>query len=490
METIIAFIVGLLVAGVAAIVVIKRNKQDTESVETQIREKVLAETQMERLKTESDLKSTIERLNADKIHLQQDVDSLKNDRKTSLQKVDELASKNTQLQATLNGLKERLIAQQKHEQQEAENRDKREKQAKIERDEHFAKQIEMMKSTFEATSQKLLKERSDDLKGVNKEQMDGITKPFMQELENLRKVIGETKTGTDKTITELGATIKTVLEHSEQMSKDTQNLAEALKNRGKVQGDWGEQVLANILQESGLREGQEFFVQQNTKDEDGKNLRPDVVVHCADGSQVVIDSKVSLTAYTDYVGAENDEARKSAIKANYDSIWGHVEELAKKDYSKLVPQSIPTVLMFVPNEGSYILAMNHDPQIGQKAFRKRVVIINPTNLMLALQLILQTWRNTRQEENCLKIIEAAKKIYEKYCSFTESMNDIGKQLNSAQQSYDKAVRQMKDGQGNLSHNINELLKLGVQSDKKINEKMLPPTETRLLYTDATALHGF
>ena len=431
---------------------------------------------MERLQAESDLKTTVARLIADKEHLQNDVESLKNDKRNADQRANELNDENTRLQADLKGVQERLEAQLAHEQQEAENRDQREERAKKDREAQFAEQINLLKSTFEATSQKLLKERSDDLKGVNKEQMDNITKPFFKEMEELRKMIGESKIGTDKTITELGATIKTVMERSEQMSKDTQNLAEALKNRGKVQGDWGEQVLENILHDSGLRENVEYTAQYSTKDDERKDKRPDIVVHCADGTKIVIDSKVSLTAYTDYIGAENEEERKAAIKANHESIWNHVKELADKDYSKLVPGAMPMVLMFVPNEGSYILALNHDPQIGQKAFSKNVLIINPTNLMLALKLILQTWRNTRQEESCQKIIDAAKKIYEKYCSFTDSMNEVGEQLSRAQKSYDKAVGQMKEGRGNLSGCINGLIELGVQSPKKINDKMLPPSE--------------
>ena len=477
MELILAFIVGLIVAGAAAFIINKKNQGNAESVEAQIREKVLAETQVERLKAETELKTEVSRLTAVKEHLQSEVESLKNDNHDAAQKVSKLNDENARLLADLKGAQERLDAQVAHERQEAENRDQREERAKKDREAQFAEQINLLKSTFEATSQKLLKERSDDLKGVNKEQMDNITKPFFKEMEELRKMIGETKTGTDKTITELGATIKTVMERSEQMSKDTQNLAEALKNRGKVQGDWGEQVLENILRDSGLRENEEYFVQQNTKDEARNDKRPDIVVRCADGSKVIIDSKVSLTAYTDYIGAENEDERKAAIKANYDSVWSHVKELADKDYSKLVSQSVPVVLMFVPNEGSYILALNHDPQLGQKAYNKGVLIINPTNLMLALSLILQTWRNTRQEESCKNIIEAAKKIYEKYCTFTDSMNEVGEHLGRAQKSYDRAVNQMRDGKGNLSGCINSLIDLGVQSTKTINEKMLPPSES-------------
>ena len=450
MELILAFVVGVIVAGTVAFIISKKNQGNAESVEAQIREKVLAETQVERLQAESDLKSTIARLTADKEHLLHEVESLKLDKNAYVQKANELSQENTRLQAELKGVQERLDAQVAHEQQEAENRDQREERAKKDREAQFAEQINLLKSTFEATSQKLLKERSDDLKGVNKEQMDNITKPFFKEKEELRKMIDETKTGTDKTITELGATIKTVMDRSEQMSKDTQNLAEALKNRGKVQGDWGEQVLENILRDSGLRENEEYFVQQSTKDEERNDKRPDIIVRCADGTKVVIDSKVSLTAYTDYIGAETEEERKAAIKANRESIWNHVKELADKDYTKLVQQSVPMVLMFVPNEGSYILA---------------------------LKLILQTWRNTRQEESCQKIIDAAKKIYEKYCTFTDSMNEVGEQLSRAQKSYDKAVGQMKEGRGNLSGCINGLIDLGVQSSKKINDKMIPPSET-------------
>lgn len=477
MELILAFVVGVIVAGTVAFIISKKNQGNAESVEAQIREKVLAETQVERLQAESDLKSTIARLTVDKEHLLHEVESFRFDKNAHAQKANELSQENTRLQAELKGVQERLDAQVAHEQQEAENRDQREERAKKDREAQFAEQINLLKSTFEATSQKLLKERSDDLKGVNKEQMDNITKPFFKEMEKLRKMIGETKTGTDKTITELGATIKTVMDRSEQMSKDTQNLAEALKNRGKVQGDWGEQVLENILRDSGLRENEEYFVQQSTKDEERNDKRPDIIVRCADGTKVVIDSKVSLTAYTDYIGAETEEERKAAIKANRESIWSHVKELADKDYTKLVQQFVPMVLMFVPNEGSYILALNDDPQIGQKAFSKGVLIINPTNLMLALKLILQTWRNTRQEESCQKIIDAAKKIYEKYCTFTDSMNEVGEQLSRAQKSYDKAVGQMKEGRGNLSGCINGLIDLGVQSSKKINDKMIPPSET-------------
>ena len=272
----------------------------------------------------------------------------------------------------------------------------------------FNAELSAMKSQFEAVSARLLKERSEEFKGENREHMETFTKPLLKELDNMREMLGRAKEGNDKNIAELNGAIKTMVEQSRKLGIDAENLADALKNRGKVQGDWGEVVLSNILSDSGLRENLEYFTQKSYTDENGRELRPDVVVKCSDGSNVIVDSKVSLTAYTDYVSAENDEAREAACKENLASIVKHVDELADKNYPKVVPHAVPYVLMFVPNEGSYILAVNKDPAIAQKAYRKGVLIINPTNLMLALNLILLTWQNTRQEENCVNIMKIGK----------------------------------------------------------------------------------
>lgn len=342
--------------------------------------------------------------------------------------------------------------------------------AKQDREVSLAKQLELMQAQFETASQRVLKERSEELKGVNKEAMDRITAPFLKEIEELRKSVSDSKSGNDKNMSALEATIKTVMERSEQMSKDARNLADALKNHGKVQGDWGEQVLVNILNESGLREGYEYVFQEADKDDEGNDLRPDVIVHCADGTNVIVDSKVSLTAYTKYVGAADEAERESACKENLNSIWSHVKELSGK-YNRVVDNTIPKVLMFVPNEGSYILALNSDPQIGQKAFQKGVIIINPTNLMLALNLILVTWRNTRQEDNCREILKTAEGLYEKFCGFTDTFVKVGSQFATAQKSYDEALGQLKNGRGNISNRFNDLLQLGVNSPKKINAKV-------------------
>lgn len=337
----------------------------------------------------------------------------------------------------------------------------------------FQTELELARESMRTHFQQEMNTRTEQFKQTNTEHMMQIVAPLKRELDLLRELTTQSKESSDKNTASLAQSIKNIIEHDQQRDKTTQTLANALKNRGKVQGDWGEQVLTNILRDSGLREGQEFFVQDNVKDEEGKNLRPDVVVHAADGSRIIIDSKVSLTAYSDYVGAEDDEQRKTAIKANYESIWKHVDELSKKNYNRLVDNAVPIVLMFVPNEGSYILAMNHDPSLGSKAYQKGVLIINPTNLMVVLRLILLTWQNTRQEKNYEAIRKAAAGIYEKYAVFAENYLTLGRQIDTIRTTYDKGVGQLREGRGNLSSRLESLLQYGVTTTKSLPEDIQP-----------------
>ena len=337
----------------------------------------------------------------------------------------------------------------------------------------FQTELQLAREGMRAQFEKEMQARTEQLKKANTENMQQVVDPLKRELDLLRELVAKSKESSDKNTASLAQSIRTIIEHDQARDKTTQTLANALKNRGKVQGDWGEQVLTNILHDSGLREGEEYFVQDNVKDEEGKNLRPDVIVKGADGTRIIIDSKVSLTAYSDYVGAEDDEQRKAAIKANHESIWKHVEELAKKNYAKLVDNAVPIVLMFVPNEGSYILAMNHDASLGSKAYQKGVLIINPTNLMVVLRLIFLTWQNTRQEKNYEAIRKAAAGIYEKYTCFAESYVALGRQIDTARNTYEKGVGQLREGRGNLSSRLESLLQYGVTTTKHLPTEMTP-----------------
>lgn len=338
---------------------------------------------------------------------------------------------------------------------------------------NFQNELKLAREEMRGQFEKELEHRSAAFEKQNSEQMTRIVGPLQKELESLRTLVDSTKESQLKNTSDLQASIKAVFEHDKERDKTTQNLANALKNRGKVQGDWGEQVLEDILRDSGLRENEEYFKQFNVKDKYGANERPDVIVKGADGTKIIIDSKVSLTAYTDYVGAESDEQRTAAIKANYDSVWQHVVELSEQKYHQDVEKAMPIVLMFIPNEGSYILAMNRDPQLGTKAYKKGVLIINPTNLMVVLRLMFLTWQNTRQEKTNREILNTAGKLYDKYVSFTDSYLALGGQITSLQNLFDKGLGQLRDGKGNFSRQLENLRRYGISNTKELSEEVKP-----------------
>ncbi len=333
--------------------------------------------------------------------------------------------------------------------------------------EHFEAQLQLSRQQMREQFDQEMLQRSRQLQQVNQQTMDQVTRPLREELQRLQRLVDTQRQESSRQSGLLEASIKAVVEHDRERDKTTQNLADALKNRGKVQGDWGEQVLENILRDSGLREGKEYDVQKSFSRGNGRSDRPDVLVYGAGGAVVIIDSKVSLTAYTDYCGAETDEERRQAEKANYDSVWQHVQELSKKKYPTVVEGAAPVTLMFVPNEGSYILAMNHDASLGVKAYRENVLIVNPTNLMVVLRLIFLSWQQTHQEQNCRDILDAASKIYDKYANFCETFLKLDTQMKTLRQTYDTGLKQLREGQNNLSKQIQDLLKLGATPTKQI-----------------------
>lgn len=347
-----------------------------------------------------------------------------------------------------------------------EERDKREEDTK----QQTQKQLELLSAQLEATSMRFIKERSGELNKANSESMDKLLLPIRQEMENVRRLMGETRSANEKSTASLEGALKEMLKQTNQISHDATSLADALKNRGKVHGDWGEHVLEDILLGSGLREGVEYSCQMSFKSENGNELRPDVVIHCADGKKVIVDSKVSLTAYTDALGAENEEERDAAIRRNCDSVKKHVRELSDKQYPKFVDGALNYVLMFVPNEGAYVMAMNHDRALAQDAFRRGVVIVNPTNLMLTLHLILQTWQQTRQEDNCKKILEAANGMYDKVLGLVDTCTTLGNQLDTVTSTYKKAMTQLTEGTGNVLRRVENLKEMGVSSTKTLKAK--------------------
>lgn len=345
--------------------------------------------------------------------------------------------------------------------------------------EQMESQLNLIREQMQTTSEKVLKMRQEELGKANSEQMTRIVDPLTQSFRQIKEQMAKMEESVQKVNTESAERKVSITQTIEALAKETmkvgtqaEDLAKALKNKSKVQGDWGEQVLENILEGSGLRRGEDYLVQHNIKGEENENLRPDIIVKCPGDKNIVIDSKVSLSAYLDYVSAENPEEQKKATKENYDSVKKHIDELSAKNYEKLVGNTISHVLMFIPNEGSYILALQHDPKIAQYAFGKNVLLINPTNLMMSLKLIYNIWQSERQSRNVETIVQESTGLYEKFAGFLDSFSDIGKKIESLHTSFTTAENQLCTGRGNLIKRVESLKDKGILPKKSIPDKFL------------------
>lgn len=332
--------------------------------------------------------------------------------------------------------------------------------------------LETLRVQFAHLAEERLKASSEGLSNLNRQRLAELMAPFQKELGDFRHAFEENrkqqivnKASFDQAIKDLGA-------RALQIGADAENLAKALKNESKTQGDWGEMVLANILSAAGLTEGRDFLPQAQEVDELGNKLIPDVEIPLPNKEKLIIDSKASVTAYLDYVAAEDDAAREAAAKAHLASVRRHMEELAGKDYAKRVKGSAGYILMFIPNEGSYLLAMERDRKLATDAFRKHVIIVNPTTLLLCLQVVALLRSREAQNENAEKIFAAAAKMYEKFATFSATFADVGKRLTGLADAYAKAKGQLCEGPANVVRQLESLKEMGVVTAKCVHEKVL------------------
>lgn len=345
---------------------------------------------------------------------------------------------------------------------------------------------EMQRMTIEQqkVAAEQLAAKQSALQETNRLQMDELLKPIKEQFADFKKSVEESKTQNEVNKKELQNTFEATMklfqqeqqqavlnlkEQTEKIGSDAANLTKALKGDSKMQGDWGEMVLETILENSGLRKDEEFFIQENTKDEEGKNYRPDVIVRFPEGRSVVIDSKVSLTAYSDALAAEDEAEQERLMKAHALSVRKHIDELAAKDYSKLVDDAIGFVLMFIPNETSYIAAMKQQPDLSRYAYQKKIIIISPSNLLMALQLAYNLWQYDRQNKNVEKIVKTAADLYDKVAGFEDTFMSVGDLITRLSGTFDKAKKQLYDGTGNVMRRVEGLKGLGVTPKKQIKE---------------------
>ncbi len=338
--------------------------------------------------------------------------------------------------------------------------------------EQKAELTQELRESFQSVATEIIRERTKDLN----ERAEETLKPLRDDLQRFGKQVSETYQEESRERFSLKNEIKNLVERSQAISEETTNLTKALRGDSKVQGDWGEMILERILERSGLRKDEEYFVQETLRDEAGKlittednrgGLRPDVIVRYPNSGAMVIDSKVSLTAYSRYLSADTDEVRAMALREHLQSIRKHIDELSRKKYEEHVSGAANFVMLFIPNEPAYSLALSHEPNLWEEAYAKNVVLINGTNLIAALRMAQDMWQRERQERNIQLILEKATGLYDKFATFTETFLEVGKKLQSASSAFDQARGQLSEGRGNLVHRVEQLKELGVKTNKTL-----------------------
>lgn len=354
---------------------------------------------------------------------------------------------------------------------------------RLQSDRQWNEKFETMRQQLAKQSAQQLIDRQKELQETNRSQFDALMQPIREQFAAFRKSIDDSRTQSEvnkhsieKTFLDTmklfqqqqDAAVRNLTEQTERIGSDAANLTRALKGESKTQGDWGEMILLRILEDSGLRRGEEFLVQENVKDASGSNFRPDVIVRFPEGTSVVIDSKVSLTAYAEAVAASDPQQREHLLDEHVRSIRRHIDELADKNYADLVKGSVGYVLMFVPNESSYIAAMKRQPSLSFDAYKKHVIILSPTNLMMTLHLTYNLWQVNRQNRNVEEIVRRAADLYDKVVGFQDDFNAVENALQRLSKVYSDARRKLYDGPGNILRRTETLRQLGVTPHKSLN----------------------
>jgi DNA recombination protein RmuC len=325
---------------------------------------------------------------------------------------------------------------------------------------------------FEKIANKLFEEKSSKFTETNKTNIETLLSPLKEDINKFKTKVEETYDRESKQRFSLEEKVKDLIEQTNKVSAEANNLATALKGKPQKRGNWGEMILERILESSGLTKDREYFIQQTMKDEEGNVLRPDVIVKLPDERDIIIDSKVSLIAYDKFVSTDNADEQKMFLSEHLSSTYNHINQLSAKRYSDL-ETSFGSTIMFVPVEPAFFTALQGDPDLWDYAYSKRVLLVSPTNLIACLKLISDLWKREWQNKNAMEIVHRGEKLYEKFVGFTKSFEEIGKKIQESRDSYDRALGQLKDGRGNIINQAIQLKELGLKSDKKISANLLP-----------------
>ncbi|HKK47357.1 MAG TPA: DNA recombination protein RmuC [Balneolaceae bacterium] len=404
----------------------------------------------------------------------EEADALEQEREQAMQQISRLEERNEnqsqQLESAKAELKQAETQANEAEKQLAElNANYRNLKERLSEQKEEMEQLqEKFKDEFENLANKILEEKSQKFTEQNKEKLDQLLKPLGEKMEEFKKRVEQTH----KEDIEGRSSLKQHLEHlkemNQQMAKEAKDLTKALKGESKTQGNWGEVILQRILEKSGLTKGREYEIQEHHTTDDGRRLYPDVVVHLPDEKRLVIDSKVSLKAYERFSSAEAEEERQQALKEHTNSLRNHVKNLNSKSYEQLYGGKSPDfVLMFVPIESAFGVALQNDSSLYYDAFDMNIVIVSPSTLLATLATIDSVWKQEYQNKNAQEIAKRGGALHEKFVLFVESMKEIGQRIRQTQDSYDEALGRLSEGRGNLVRQAEMLKELGAKSSKTL-----------------------
>lgn len=339
--------------------------------------------------------------------------------------------------------------------------------------EEIAKMQELAKNEFQNLATKILEEKTEKFTTLNQNNLKNILEPFQEKITELKNRVNEAYEKENKERFSLAEKVKELAELNQQISDDAKKLTRALKGESKTQGNWGEMILESILEKSGLVKGREYFLEHQLTGEDnkalfsefsGKKMRPDAIIKYPDERNVIIDSKVSLTAYTDLVDESDADVYQMKLSQHLASVKNHIQQLSQKAYDDY-GKSLDFVMMFIPSEPAYIAAMQADQNLWNYAYERRILLLNPSNLITSLKLIADLWKREYQNRNSIEIAERGAKLYDKFVGFIENLEKLGKNLDNARSSYQDAYKQLSTGNDNLVLQTQKIKELGIKNKK-------------------------
>jgi DNA recombination protein RmuC len=345
-----------------------------------------------------------------------------------------------------------------------------------EKTENQANVHEQMKNEFKVLAQEVVQsatqQMNEQFKEGSKTQMDLVLAPFREKLDHFAERVNQTHHQGQQERISLKTEVQKLVEQNEKLNHEAASLTKALRGDVKMQGNWGEMILEQMLEKSGLTKGLEYEVQHSVTTEDGKRYQPDVLLHLPEGKQLIIDSKVSLVAFDRFVNADSDDVQKAALKEHVQSLRNHIRGLAEKNYQELKKGSLDFVFLFVPIEGAYAAALQAEPALYQEAYDRNIVLVSTANLWATLRTIAMVWRQEKQNANVQEIIRQASALYDKFVGFTDDLRKMGGQLDAAKVTYVEGMKKLTDGRGNLVTSVEKLRLLGLKNSKSQNPTLV------------------